>query len=89
MRNYRGEIINGEVGDLVRGRCNGREAWRVVEIAKDDYHIIIEETPYGIAEDGITLRVDEKKKSRLGETPRRIATNTASYFFLKEQQEEE
>jgi hypothetical protein len=89
MRNYRGKIVEGKVGDLVRARCNGREAWRVVEIASNRYHIIIEETPYRIAEDGITLIVDEKKKSRLGETPHRSATNTASYFFLKEQQEEE
>ena len=72
---------------MIRGRCNGGKVWRVVEIAKDGYGITIEETSYGIAEDGITL-IGEDTLSRLGETPRRYTTNTASILFLKEQQEE-
>ncbi|MEG4004918.1 hypothetical protein QUA41_27755 [Microcoleus sp. Pol11C1] len=49
MRNYWGEIINGEVGDLVKGRCDFERVARVVEIAANGYNITIEETPYGLA----------------------------------------
>lgn len=88
MRNYRGKIINGEVGDLVTGRCNRKHVARVVEIAKDGYGITIEETSYKLADDGFTV-IGEDTLSRLGETPRRYTTNTASILFLKEQGEEE
>jgi len=88
MRNYWGEIINGEVGDLVTGRCNSEKVARVVEIAKDGYGITIEETSYKLADDGFTV-IGEDTLSRLGETPRRYTTNTASILFLKEQGEKE
>jgi hypothetical protein len=88
MRNYRGEIINGEVGDLVKGRCDFEKVARVVEIAKDGYGITIEETSYKLADDGFTV-IREDTPSRLGETPRRYTTNSASILFLKEQREEE
>ena len=55
MRNYWGETINGEVGDLVVARCDSEKVGRVVEIAKDGYVIIIEETSYKTADDGFTI----------------------------------
>jgi len=88
MRNYRGETINGEVGDLVKGRCDFEKVGRVVEIAKDGYVITIEETSYKLADDGFTV-IGEDTLSKLGETPRRYITNSASIRFLKEQREEE
>ena len=88
MRNYWGEIINGEVGDLVVARCDSEKVGRVVEIAKDGYVIIIEETSYKIADDGFTI-IGEDTLSRLGEIPRRYTTNSASILFLKEQGREE
>jgi hypothetical protein len=86
MRNYRGEIINGEVGDLVKGRCDFEKV--ALEIAKDGYGITIEETSYKLADDGFTV-IGEDTPSKLGETPRRYTTNSASILFLKEQREEE
>jgi len=88
MRNYWGEIINGEVGDLVVARCDSEKVGRVVETAKDGYVIIIEETSYKIADDGFTI-IGEDTLSRLGEIPRRYTTNSASILFLKEQGKEE
>lgn len=88
MRNYWGETINGEVGDLVVARCDSEKVGRVVEIAKDGYVIIIEETSYKTADDGFTI-IGEDTLSRLGETPRRYTTNSASILFLKEQGKEE
>ena len=88
MKNYRGETINGEIGDLVTGRCNRKKVARVVEIAKDGYGITIEETSYKLADDGFTV-IGEDTLSKLGETPRRYITNSASIRFLKEKREEE
>jgi hypothetical protein len=88
MINYRGKIVEGKVGDLVTGRCNRKKVLRVVEIAKNGYGITIEETSYKFADDGFTV-IGEDTLSKLGETPRRYITNSASIRFLKEQREEE
>jgi hypothetical protein len=80
MRNYWGEIINGEVGDLVTGRCNSEKVARVVEIAKDGYGITIEETSYKLADDGFTV-IGEDTLSRLGKLPQVHHKHRFNPFF--------